>query len=157
MIEPVDLAQVNLPFLDELEQPKFGLYRHAHTKAWSATVSRAQGFLFVVPEYNHGYNAATKNAIDFLFKEWDDKPVGFVSYGGRSGGARATEQLRQVVETVGMTPVSDSVAVVNVEQRVSDGRFTSDPQLDAAAQAMLDALEVALSKTNRDRYLNGDR
>jgi NAD(P)H-dependent FMN reductase len=100
-IEPIDLREVALPLLDEPEQPKFGHYRQAHTKAWSATIARAQAFLFVIPEYNHGYNAATKNAIDYLFREWSEKAVGFVSYGGRSGGARATEQLIQVAETVG--------------------------------------------------------
>jgi NAD(P)H-dependent FMN reductase len=154
-IESVDLARVNLPFLDELEQPKLGLYSHAHTKAWSALVSRAQGFLFVIPEYNHGYNAATKNAIDFLFREWDGKPVGFVTYGGRSGGARAAEQLGQVVETVGMIPIPSAVAVVNVEERVSNGRFASDPRLDSAAQALLDSLEAALSTTVGGSGLEG--
>jgi hypothetical protein len=66
---------------------------------WSRTVSRADGYIFVSPEYNHGLNAATKNALDYLYHEWRDKPAGFVSYGGRSAGTRAVQMLKQVVSS----------------------------------------------------------
>lgn len=85
-VELVDLAEVNLPLLDEPNHPRLHQYTHEHTRAWSATVARGEAYVFVHPEYNYGLNAALKNAIDYLFGEWQYKAVGFVSYGGVSGG-----------------------------------------------------------------------
>ncbi len=84
----VDLAEVNLPFLDEPEMPHLGKYTHEHTKAWSRTIDAADAFIFVMPEYNAGVSPALKNALDFLSAEWKHKAVGLVSYGGISGGQR---------------------------------------------------------------------
>jgi len=84
--EVVDLAEVDLPFLDERRQPRFRDYQHEHTKQWSARIDRADAYVFVIPEYNYGYNAVLKNAIDFLHQEWLDKPDGVVSYGGAAAG-----------------------------------------------------------------------
>ncbi len=92
-VEVVDLAEVALPFFDEPHHPKLQRYQHEHTKAWSATVTRADAVVFVAPEYNHGYNAVLKNAIDFLHHEWGDKPAGFVSYGGVASGTRMVQAL----------------------------------------------------------------
>jgi NAD(P)H-dependent FMN reductase len=94
--ELIDLLDVKLPFLDEPLEPSKGKYTHQHTKDWSARISSFDAFVFVVPEYNHGMNATLKNAIDFLFKEWNNKAAGFVSYGDM-GGIRSVEQLRQVM------------------------------------------------------------
>ena len=98
-VELVDLVDVDLPLLDEPDNPaRGGRYHHDHTKAWSALVSRGDAFVFVVPEYNNGYNSATKNAIDYLYPEWSDKAVGMVSYGGNVGaGTRAVQALKQVL------------------------------------------------------------
>src|ERR1035437_8108281 len=96
-VELVDLAQLNLPFLDEPSHPRLRQYVHQHTIDWSRTVERSDAFVFVTPEYNFGYSAALKNAIDYLSQEWADKAVGFVSYGGVAGGTRAVQQLKQVV------------------------------------------------------------
>jgi NAD(P)H-dependent FMN reductase len=94
--ELVDIQDFNLPLLDEPVPPSMGQYSKDHTKAWAARIGPFDGFVFVTPEYNHGIPGALKNAIDFLFKEWNNKAAGFVSYGS-IGGARAVESLRLVM------------------------------------------------------------
>jgi NAD(P)H-dependent FMN reductase len=87
------IKDFNLPLLDEPVSPIMGQYSKPHTKVWAAKIGSFDCYVFVTPEYNHGISGALKNAIDFLFREWNDKAAGFVSYGG-VGGARAVEQLR---------------------------------------------------------------
>src|SRR2546427_10830524 len=94
--ELVDIKDFNLPLLDEPMPPIMGQYSKPHTKTWAAKIGSFDGYVFVTPEYNHGISGALKNAIDFLFREWNDKAAGFVSYGG-AGGARAGGQLRLVL------------------------------------------------------------
>lgn len=140
-VEPVDLAELDLPLLDEPKHPVAGAYVHEHTRRWSATVQRAQAFVLVTPEYNHGYPAALKNALDCLSREWWYKAVGFVSYGGVSAGLRAVHQLKQVVTALRMVPVADAVSIPFVAERVGDeGGFRGDDALDAAAKRMFDEL-----------------
>src|SRR5215210_5486798 len=88
-IDVADLAEIDLPFLDEPKHPRLREYTHQHTKDWSARVDAADAFVAVHPEYNYAINAPLKNAFDFLHHEWAGKPIGFVSYGGRSSGLRA--------------------------------------------------------------------
>jgi NAD(P)H-dependent FMN reductase len=141
-VDLVDLAELDLPFMDEPEHPRFARYVHEHTKRWSARVKAADAFVFVTPEYNHGYNAPLKNAIDFLHHEWEHKPVGFVSYGGVAAGTRAVQQLKPVVAVLRMTPMSDGVYIPFVHQHLdSERRFTPSDELEAAATALLGALE----------------
>ena len=139
-VEVVDLAEVALPLYDEPHHPRSGQYVHRHTQEWSGTVSRADAFVFVVPEYNYGFNAATKNALDYLHAEWQYKPVGFVSYGGLAAGTRAVQMLKQVVTALRMVTVVESVAVPAVSEHVADGRFTPPPGAEQAATAMLEEL-----------------
>ena len=106
--ELVDIKDFNLPLLDEPVPPIMGQYSKPHTKAWAAKIGSFDGYVFVTPEYNHGISGALKNAIDFLFREWNDKAAGFVSYGG-AGGARAVEQLRLVLAEVQMATVRNQV------------------------------------------------
>ncbi len=94
--ELIDLKDQNLPLLDEPLPPSRGQYSKQHTKDWAAKVAAFDGFVFVTPEYNHGTSAALKNAIDFLYAEWNNKAAGFVSYGS-AGGIRAVESLRLVM------------------------------------------------------------
>jgi NAD(P)H-dependent FMN reductase len=96
LYELVDIKDFNLPLLDEAVPPSRGQYSKEHTKAWAAKIAAYDGFVFVTPEYNHGTSAALKNAIDFLYAEWNNKAAGFVSYGS-AGGARAVESLRLVM------------------------------------------------------------
>ncbi len=94
--EVVDIKDFHLPFLDEAMPPSMGQYSQPHTKMWAAKVASFDAFVFVTPEYNHGPSGALKNAIDYLYGEWNNKAAGFVSYGS-AGGVRAVEQLRLVM------------------------------------------------------------
>ena len=98
--EVIDLKDQKLPFLDEIMPPMMGQYHNAHTKQWSDKIGGLDGFVIVTPEYNAGYPAILKNAIDYLKAEWQDKPVTIVSY-GYSGGASANHQLVEVFTRIG--------------------------------------------------------
>lgn len=140
-VELVDLLEVGLPLLDEPRPSGRGPYARAHTRRWSRTISAGQAYVFVVPEYNHSYNAATKNALDFLNEEWRHKPVGFVGYGGTAAGARAVQALIPVVVALGMRPVARAVHIPLISRAVSaDGSLTTDDRLDTAALNLLDEL-----------------
>lgn len=140
-VEVVDLAELALPFLDEPEHPRLGRYRHEHTRRWSATVDRADAFVVCTPEYNHGYPAPLKNALDFLHAEWADKPVGFLSYGGVSAGTRSVQQLKQVVAALRMVPAVEAVTVPSAGSVVGpDGEVRATGAMDSAADAMLTEL-----------------
>jgi NAD(P)H-dependent FMN reductase len=140
-VELIDLAEVNLPMFDEPKHPRFGEYVHQHTKDWSATIRRGDAYIFVIPEYNYGFNAAIKNAIDYLNAEWNHKPVGFVSYGGVAAGTRAVQMLKQVVTTLRMVPVFESVNIPFVQEFLDgDKRLRANDIMEGAATAMLDQL-----------------
>jgi NAD(P)H-dependent FMN reductase len=151
-VELVDLAEVNLPFLDEPRHPRLGRYTHQHTRDWSRTMARGDAYVFVMPEYNYGFNAVLKNALDFLHNEWKHKPVGFVSYGGVAAGTRAVQMLKPVVTALGMVPVFDAVAIPFVTQFIEEGRVRPNEVMDQAATAMLDSL---LTMTGVLRPLRG--
>lgn len=106
----IDLAEVGLPLLDEPVPPSAGKYSHQHTKDWSATIDSFDGYVFVTPEYNHSTSGALKNAIDFLYKEWNNKSAGFVSYGS-TGGVRAVEHLRLIMGELQVADVREQVAL----------------------------------------------
>ncbi|MHB1526815.1 MAG: NADPH-dependent FMN reductase [Candidatus Dormibacteria bacterium] len=140
-VEFIDLAEVGLPMMDEPNHPRFHDYQQPHTKAWSATITRADAFVFVVPEYNYGLTAPVKNAIDYLQVEWQYKPIGFVSYGGVAAGTRAVQMLKQVVTTLKMVPVFESVNIPFVAQFLDDdGAIQANRVMEEAAAAMLDEL-----------------
>ena len=147
-VELLDLAEINLPFLDEPEHPRLKKYVHEHTKRWSRVIDEADCLIFVTPEYNFGYPASLKNALDFLFQEWNYKPVGFVSYGGLSGGTRSVQQLKQVVTAQKMMPVAESVNIPFFTKYIHEDKFTGDENLETAVDTMLAELlkwTVALS------------
>lgn len=106
--ELVDIADFNLPLLDEPVPPSMGQYSKEHTKVWAAKIASFDAFVFVTPEYNHGISGALKNAIDFLFAEWNNKAAGFVGYGS-VGGARAVEHLRLVMAELQVATVRAQV------------------------------------------------
>jgi NAD(P)H-dependent FMN reductase len=108
--ELVDLADYPLPHLDEPLPPSMGQYQNAHTYEWAATIGRFDGFVFVTPEYNHSTSGVLKNAIDFLYAEWNNKAMGVVSYGA-VGGARAAEHLRLIAGELQMADVRTNVAL----------------------------------------------
>jgi NAD(P)H-dependent FMN reductase len=108
--EIVDIEDYKLPLLDEPAPPSMGQYSKPHTKAWAAKIGPLDAFIFVTPEYNHGTSAALKNAIDFLYREWNNKAAGFVGYGG-AGGVRAVESLRLVMGEVKIADVRAQVSL----------------------------------------------
>ena len=108
--ELVDIKDYELPLLDEPIPPSLGQYTHEHTKRWAAKIDSFDAFVFVTPEYNHGTSGALKNAIDYLYREWNNKSAGFVSYGG-AGGVRAVESLRLVMGELMVADVRAQVAL----------------------------------------------
>lgn len=142
-VHVVDLAELDLPFHDEPGQPvDGGPYAHEHTRRWSETTDAADAFVFVMPEYNRGYSAPLKNALDFLYREWHHKPAGFVSYGMSSAGMRAVEQLKPVLGALRMVPLAESVNI-HLRQAVdTDGALVPNPAMLAAARGMLDELRL---------------
>lgn len=138
-IDVTDLAELNLPMFDEPHHPSQRRYVHEHTKRWSEIVAASDAFVLVMPEYNHGYTAPLKNALDYLHHEWQYKPLGFVSYGGVSAGLRAVQGIKPVISALRMTPVT---AAVNL--RLADvldaGQPVPPPAAGEAAVLMLDEL-----------------
>src|SRR6476661_5347159 len=108
--ELVDIKDFNLPLLDEPSPPIMGQYSKPHTKAWAAKIGSFDAYVFVTPEYNHGISGALKNAIDYLYREWNNKAAGFVSYGG-AGGVRAVEHLRLVMAELMVATVRAQVSL----------------------------------------------
>lgn len=138
-VQVTDLAELNLPLLDEPNHPRLKQYTQQHTKDWSALVEASDAFVFVTPEYNYGFNAALKNAIDYLHAEWQNKAAGIVSYGGVAAGTRATQMLKQVLTALKVMPVPEAVNIPFVTQHLDeDKRFKPTELIDASATAMLD-------------------
>ena len=108
--ELVDLIDHPLPHLDEPLPPSMGQTQNAHTRDWAATIGRFDGFVFVTPEYNHSTSGVLKNAIDYVYAEWNNKAMGVVSYGA-VGGARAAEHLRLIAGELQMADVRTNVAL----------------------------------------------
>jgi NAD(P)H-dependent FMN reductase len=140
-VDVVDLAEVDLPFLDEPNHPRLRQYQHDHTLAWSNRVDAADAFVIVTPEYNYGMPAILKNALDYLHHEWAHKPVGFVSYGGISAGTRSVQMTKQVVTTLRLHPAAAAVSIPFVHQFLDDtGQLVANEVMTDAAAAVLDEL-----------------
>ena len=139
-VTTVDLAELDLPLLDEPGHPRLRHYTREHTKSWSRIVDAADAVVFVTPEYNHSYPASLKNAIDYLHQEWQYKPVGFVSYGGVSAGTRAVAALKPVVSSLKMFAIPENVNIPFHAQFLSDGVLEPNETMTQAADAMVDEL-----------------
>lgn len=134
-VDVIDLAEISLPAVYPQEFS-------ASAKAYAKRIDAADAFVVVVPEYNHGYPASLKQAIDFAHSEWNAKPVGFVSYGGRSGGIRAVEQLRQVFAELHCVTVRSGVSLHNAWQCFDDDGAPCEPDgIEEAARVMLDEIK----------------
>lgn len=141
-VELLDLAQIALPLMDEPNHPRLQQYQHGHTKRWSAVIGAADAFIIVLAEYNFGFPAPIKNAIDYLYTEWKDKPVAFVSYGGVSGGLRSTQMLKQVVTAVHMMPLVEQVNIPFFAKLLDEeSRFVPNETILKSADTMLKELE----------------
>lgn len=141
--EVVDIADYQLPLLDEVA-PSMGQYTHEHTKRWASKIAEFDGYVFVTPEYNHSTSSALKNAIDFLYKEWNNKAAGFVSYGS-AGGARAVEHLRTIMAELQIADVRAQVMLSLFTDFENFQQFNPAAHHEESVTAMLDQL-VAWSR-----------
>lgn len=140
-VELIDLVEVDLPLLDEPNHPNQRKYEKAHTKAWSARIAAADAFVFVVPEYNYGMPPALLNALDYLYYEWHYKAVGFVSYGGQSGGLRSVQMAKPVLTTLRMMPIPEGVALPLFAKHLTEsGEFEPGDAFDKPVKSMLEEL-----------------
>jgi NAD(P)H-dependent FMN reductase len=137
--ELVDIADYDLPLLDEPIPPSQGKYSKPHTKRWASKIAEFDGYIFVTPEYNHGPSGALKNALDFLYAEWNNKAAGFVSYGS-AGGTRAVEQLRLVMGELQIADVRGQVALSLFEDFENFSSFKPRERHGKSMTAMLDQL-----------------
>ena len=137
--ELVDIQDYNLPLLDEPVPPSMGKYSREHTKRWAAKIAEFDAFVFVTPEYNHSTSGALKNAIDFLYAEWNNKAAAFVSYGS-AGGARAVEHLRLIMAELQVATVRAQVMLSLATDFENYSRFKPHARHDGEVTAMLDQL-----------------
>lgn len=135
--EIVDIKEYNLPLLDEPVPPSLGQYSKPHTKTWAAKIASFDAYVFVTPEYNHGTSGALKNAIDYLYAEWNNKVAGFVGYGSM-GGVRAVENLRLVMGEIQIADVRAQVALSLFTDFENFTVFKPAPSHEKSVNAMLD-------------------
>ena len=137
--ELLDLADINLPLFDEPHSPSMNNYEHDHTKQWSKVIARADGYVFVTGEYNHSIPASLKNAIDYLYHEWNHKAVSFVSYGGM-GGVRAVEHLIGVANELKMVSVRERVQIIEVWSALDENGVPKTEYIKGDPSTLLDEL-----------------
>ncbi|QIQ04734.1 NADPH-dependent FMN reductase [Streptomyces liangshanensis] len=133
----IDLAEVGLPLLDEGAPPAVAQYAQQHTKDWAATIAGFDAFVFVTPEYNHSVPAGLKNALDFLYAEWNNKVAGFVSYGA-AGGIRAVEHLRLALAELQVATVRAQVALDSYADFENYYVLKPSPRREEALNTVLD-------------------
>jgi NAD(P)H-dependent FMN reductase len=137
----VDIKDFNLPLLDEPVPSSRGQYRKDHTKAWCAKIDSFDAFIFVTPDYNHGIPGALKNAIDFLYLEWNNKVAGFVSYGG-AGGVRSVEHLRLVMAELHVADVRAQVTLSLFTDFENFTKFRPAPYQEQALNTLIDQVRA---------------
>jgi NAD(P)H-dependent FMN reductase len=135
----VDLKDFDLPLLDEPWPASMGQYTQSHTRAWAASIASFDTYVFVTPEYNHGVPGALKNAIDYLYREWNNKAAGFVSY-GMDGGTRAVEHLRLVMGELQVATVRAQVSLQLTTDFENYRVFQPRSHQETLVNAMLDQL-----------------
>jgi NAD(P)H-dependent FMN reductase len=137
----VDIKDYDLPLLDEPVPAVYGQYTKPHTLKWAAQIASFDGYVFVMPEYNHGISGALKNAVDFLFAEWCNKAAGFVSYGG-AGGLRGVEQMRLVLANLQIATVSNQVLLSLSTDFENYSVFRPTARHEKSLHEMLDQLAL---------------
>jgi len=137
--ELIDIRDFNLPLLDEPVPPSMGQYSREHTKAWARRIDAVDAFVFVTPEYNHSTSGALKNAIDYLYREWNNKAAGFVGYGS-AGGVRAVEHLRLIAAELQIATVRAQVQLSLFTDFENFSAFKPAAVQEGALTAMLDQL-----------------
>lgn len=136
-VELLDLAKINLPLMDEPNHPNMQQYMHEHTRNWSKTIGEADAFIFVTGEYDYNYPAPLRNALEYLYKEWNFKAAGIVSYGGVSAGTRAAKSLMGDLTVFKMVPVYEAVSFPFFSKLIDDnGEFKPEEISYKAADTM---------------------
>lgn len=143
--ELVDLAKVNLPLMNEPAPPMAGNeYVHQHTKDWSKAVNESDGFVFITPEYNHGYSPALKNAVDYLYNEWKGKPALMIGYGS-NGASHSIRQFREVLEFVGVRPLADQVGIDQIWDAFDEQGHIKEEKIRGDVVALIRTLKDEIS------------
>lgn len=137
--ELIDLRDWQLPFFNEARPPASGHYA-AEAQAWAEKVAQGDGFVIITPEYNYGYPAVLKNALDHIYHEWNNKPVAFVGYGGSAGGSRAVQQLREVAIELQMAPIRAGIVMPFARRLFNEDGAIKDESYEGRANALLDQL-----------------
>lgn len=146
--ELLDLADWPLPMDDEPGIPALGHYSNPHTFAWSRRIAAADGFVFVTPQYNWGYPAVLKNAIDHLYEEWRAKPAVIVTYGGHAG-TKCAAQLRQVAEAVHLHPVATMPAITLTREMIGGAQVDPERDFREAAESVREAIRELVAALAR--------
>lgn len=136
-VEYLDLAEINLPMMDEPNHPSKKQYQNEHTKKWSAKIDEADAFIFVTAEYDFNYPAPLRNALEFLFHEWGYKPAGIVSYGGVSAGTRAANSLKSDLASFNTVPLSEMVNIPFFTQFISEEGELTPNEITVKSAAVL--------------------
>jgi len=139
-VQVADLQELNLPIFNEPHHPRLKKYVHESTKQWSAIVDGSDAFVFISAEYNYSTPPALVNALDTVYHEWTYKPVGFVTYGGISGGLRAMQMTRMMVTGFKMMPMVEAVNIPFFTQFIQDGVFKANETHEKSVAPMLDEL-----------------
>ena len=139
--EYIDLREWNISFLNDHMPPSMGKYSDPVVQKWAKKIEEADAYIIVTPEYNHGYPGVLKNALDVIYKEWNNKPVTFVSYGGYVGGSRSVEQLRQVALELQMAPIREAIFIPFVWQAFDENdEIKGKEDYNKRADSMLNQL-----------------
>lgn len=139
-VREVDLKTFDLSMMTEPNHPRFKDYTQEKTWEWSRMVESADAFAFVMPEYNHSMVAPLKNALDYLYQEWQHKPATIVSYGGIAGGHRAAQQLRQTLSALSVVPTPAQVAIPSFTDHIKDDVFIGYEAVNSSVKDALDAM-----------------
>lgn len=150
----LDLKEFNMPLFTDEQLPAMRQNSNHHIPAvdrWLKRLEALEGFIIITPEYNHGYSSATKNALDYAYREWTHKPVGFVGYGGFAGGARAVEQLRQVAAELRMYDVRDQVLIPTIWSAFDEAGQLKDDKLHTSnAKLVIENVIELITKFRAD-------
>jgi NAD(P)H-dependent FMN reductase len=139
--EVIDLAEVNLPLFEEPISPAYGPVQDENAKAFAARLAEIDGFIIATPEYNHSTSAVLKNALDYAYAEWNNKPVGFISWGSPAGGSRAVEHLRGIAAELRMFDLREQILLPNFYLNLDEqGRYKFGETEEKAADALLNEL-----------------
>lgn len=137
-VEVLDLKEINLPMMDEPNHPSMKKYEHEHTKRWSAKIDEADVFIFVTAEYDFNYPAPLRNALEFLYKEWNYKAAGIVSYGGVSAGTRAYNSLKGDLSAFKMAPLAEAVNIPFFTQFINEeNKLVPNETMEKSADTLL--------------------